>query len=852
MSRRRAAVIVAAAMLVALFAWLMLSSKDEGTRAPQVPKATGAAAAAPRANPSAPEIAADATLNSEAPQPSTTGSVVASAESTTANALAMSAAPAVGDGEWLAGTVTSPDGTPIEGAQVTLFESRMEFPTGMGGAGRATFARKTPAGTGATDEEGRYSIPLDIKPPIAVSATADELAERTVSLYPGNMKRELDPWGRRIVRVDFVLPPEARLAGRVVDEAGAPVPGASIEAIQHDTSTWGVSNRVLRTATADAAGGFVVAGLRDVPCKLRLAHDGFATAEHVVENVSEVRDWKLSRAGGAIAGRVVLQATGEPVAGAVVQAWKGEPENRGNEDPIGTSTTTGADGTFRIEPLQASFWDVVASAGALRCVDADSPLGRRIAVGEEQVVDGVVFTLGTGWRIEGVVLDAISRKPVGGAAVAEAHAPDTVVATTGADGRFAAEGVFGRKAFGGAQMTGIMAFKEGWTASEAAGVDLSLSDLDPPPVVVEMVPNIAVRGVVQNANGDAAPRIPVSLYDRMRGGDVAFSDERGRFELSAPASSTAQVQAKVGELKSFSQPFDVGTEPVEGVEVALDPGGTLVVRCVDESGAPAGNLTVWMMVRTRGLEGWGSAMRDGSRMIEEPADATFAELPTTAAVLPRDLESCSLDVGVYSDTWSDAGENGIELKPGETKVVTLALKPKDATHFIDGTVVDWEERPVEGAVVQAWGDAGNGEATSDALGSFRLENLSPGKYSLMASHPDYTYGNAMEVEADTAGLRLAMKGPRTRWVAQLVDAETGERLKSCSPELPPLEGQKVEAYVRFDEESRTLLVGSLMPGIPRRVLLKSEGYEPTEIEAFIPEGRNQVEATVRMRPVAIP
>jgi hypothetical protein len=127
---------------------------------------------------------------------------------------------------WAAGRVTDPDGTPLD-ARLLLESQEMS-----GWVTLDVLAR--------TDSNGSFRICRDAGP---VVATAEGHAARWVDFD------QLSRTGR------IELPPALRLAGRVVNEDGAPAPGATVIAASSYPEQ---RSRIWQAARADDDGGFEV------------------------------------------------------------------------------------------------------------------------------------------------------------------------------------------------------------------------------------------------------------------------------------------------------------------------------------------------------------------------------------------------------------------------------------------------------------------------------------------------------------------------------------------------------------------------------------------------------------------
>jgi protocatechuate 3,4-dioxygenase beta subunit len=193
----------------------------------------------------------------------------------------------------------------------------------------------------------------------AVQASPTRVTLRITAAGYGVLEQKLTPDpGARVDLGDLLLPPAASIAGRVVDEQGAPVAGARVRVRRGGVMDSEVF-QVMRgggaaSSTSDADGAFV---LRDVtPGKLRLlaVHPAFAEAESTRLEVlpgQTHRDVVLTLDhGGTIAGKLLL-APGTRAADWDVYAGSTRGGNVKN-------ASVGGDGAFRIECLAPGTYNV--------------------------------------------------------------------------------------------------------------------------------------------------------------------------------------------------------------------------------------------------------------------------------------------------------------------------------------------------------------------------------------------------------------------------------------------------------------------------------------------------------------
>lgn len=296
-------------------------------------------------------------------------------------------------GAIVSGTVFGPDGSPAEGAVVTvsfLFEipfaggipAPVETDPIVSGKDGAWTCEEAPAGRG-----------------LRVAASAKDSMAPAVDVPP--LAR-----GEARTGVDLRLALSGAVLATVVDGKGVPVEGASVEVLPADEKDPDVNLGMIRTAVrreasgakTDARGVLRVAPVAPGPVKVTASHPDYRGAEQVAVTgpgaetvVSLVLD-----AGAAIRGKVV-DGAGAPVAGASVSVRR-----FGGGLPVMQTRTTGEDGAFRVGGLSGGGFLLRAQMQGF----VDASLAGLEAGGEE-----VLLTLAPGGAIAGTVTDG-DGKPV--------------------------------------------------------------------------------------------------------------------------------------------------------------------------------------------------------------------------------------------------------------------------------------------------------------------------------------------------------------------------------------------------------------------------------------------------------
>lgn len=282
-----------------------------------------------------------------------------------------------GETGWLAGRVVGPDGRALQGATVQWM-------------GWMEAAHRTRTVTATA--EGSFQLgPLPTRPDHVLWVDAPGHARlrvgdhqvAQVAVIPGVMN-DLG---------EIALAPEAVATGRLVDEAGAPIAGATIECVQLYHSGAGTLNGngpaiALATGTD---GVFHIGSLPigQVRLTLRVPDHPLLYRSLRIRGDVDLGDIRVVRERRRVRGRVVDPAGG-PIGGVLVFV-------NGDEE---CSVRTDADGTFTLE----------ARHHQIRSVSVDDD-GNRITVSVDDA-DDVQVELEPARFLEGIVVDAETGAPI--------------------------------------------------------------------------------------------------------------------------------------------------------------------------------------------------------------------------------------------------------------------------------------------------------------------------------------------------------------------------------------------------------------------------------------------------------
>ncbi|HEX5041680.1 MAG TPA: carboxypeptidase regulatory-like domain-containing protein [Candidatus Polarisedimenticolaceae bacterium] len=527
------------------------------------------------------------------------------------------------------------------------------------------------------------------------------------------------------------------LRGTVVGPAsekapsGAPIAKAKVAVVVTDPQVLsrraGESIPPVRAETA-ADGTFAVPGLAGKTFTVRVQAPGFAPFE--VQDVGAGAVLKVRLAQGlSIEGRVLDAASRKPVPGVSVvgrtRASRGMPEE------MLPQAVTDAEGRFRLADLAPGVVSVEARGATWARATEDA-----VAVPQRGPLELVVRP---GGRLAGRVLD-MEGKPVEGVTVrVEPAALERLrdvlrqqPVRTDAKGAFSFEGLQAGDTYR------ISASKKGFSRASAGPFPIKAGTVKED-VELKLDPSAALRVRLVDQDGKPVSALEVAVYPESdargpRGGstndvpdDQIAAEGDGRFRISGLPVGKAAVEL-----------LPDGYASIERKDLKLEPGktgelGTLTVRegrvlrgrVLDGNGGPVEGATV------RGF--WMADGRFKSRQAESGGDGRFRMSGLSEGALQALMVSAK---GFASKT-----ENGVPTD----QEAEIALERAGA---IVGRVLLEDTRDPVPAKVEATPEARaetmsgmrfqfgfNEDVFADASGNFRVENLAPGKYTLIATLP---------------------------------------------------------------------------------------------------------------------
>jgi protocatechuate 3,4-dioxygenase beta subunit len=768
----------------------------------------------------------------------------------------------------VSGTVRDSRGNPLAGARIEIpSTARMGLPTSGFQSDEATIS--------GDDGAYRLEVPDDIVRVVRASLAGYGTAG-TILTHNNYWQRRAEGGGRREVRHDFVLEPEAVLEGIVVRRDGSGVAGARLNALRRDKvavaadfmrqeMNFNIAEAI--TGVAGEDGTFRLEGLRPGTWLVQAAAEGLV-ARHLdaVAPADGVRI-ELLESGATIAGAVFRKESGTPVEGADVRL-----NPMGVEPGVPPSLVSGAhgqvkvdaSGEFRFEKLPAGRYMLIASREGLFPLREQWNESQAVTVGPSDVVTGRAVYLYGGHIVRGRVFDEESREPLAGVRVSIQHWGPPTEATpsdvTDEQGNYYLQGIGNHSG-----QVVVKAEKEGYklvsqTPHEAAGVRVEFvgeeleatQDLD-------MIASLTVSGEVVDSAGHPVTKGRVRWVTSGAPQSTPLElDSTGRFSLEVlPMSGGAvHVDETPFGYTASSDYVTVLDKPVTGVKVVIEAAGTISGRVVDPDGRPVEGAEVSGYYLAQTSPNRWLHLQTGRGTGGQPNQSGRARSDAQGRFVLRDVAPRTVKLKATHATYSDSEVVDVAVEPGADKR-DVELKLQQA-HFLAGRVVDKEGKPLEGASIHAHAINFHSQrpARTDATGAFRLERLPAGFVNLSISHQ--SFAKSFQNEAvDREGVEYILEAvepsnqpqrtPHVLLIGTVLDDRTGapvERLR-----VRNAQEHSVPYRIEVDREVPGLFrVERIFRGMDLQLQLTAPDYAPLLTGRIETGGEEEIlRQTFRMR-----
>lgn len=242
------------------------------------------------------------------------------------------------------GTVFSAMQPHAEATVCLLRDGEVSATTTSNPAGRYAFAAVEP---------GPYALAVSRHGSQSLSFSGDPAVKQAIA--------QVSVASGATVRLDLVTPACAELVG-VVHAAGSPLADALVTIAPLDVPAAMFGRRDTRT---DPTGAFQVGDLSAgrYAIVVRAADDGMPTRREITLSAGARQQVTFEIGTLELAGQVVDEASGAPLAGVTVRCFAGEDPSSPLLDPATLAvlyTQSGADGSFTLRGLQPGAWQVAA------------------------------------------------------------------------------------------------------------------------------------------------------------------------------------------------------------------------------------------------------------------------------------------------------------------------------------------------------------------------------------------------------------------------------------------------------------------------------------------------------------
>lgn len=458
-------------------------------------------------------------------------------------------------GRSVTGRVTWPDGRPAEASIVMTPRLELDPSSGLPTQPLSTLHMVR----GESDADGLFAITGLADHRYALVATA-RTKEVTKHVDPGTGRERsrsvTTTWkaeaevGPGSADLSLVLSSGIHLRGRAVDELGEPIERFTVRARGPDSGS-GVppyQNKTFRTAD----GSFDLEGLSEGQWRIEADARGYARSSEIRVTLPSTKPVELVLPREALVRGTVLDAGGEPLAGALVRALQYAPGHF-----VPTQEFTNERGEFEIGGLRAGRTTLVTE-------------GTEDAPSEDYVLD-----LAPAQEVDGIVL----RLRVGGTLLVEVVNPRTwmVVDVTRSDGRLFVSDASELDAEGRCVVTGLPDGTFEVRAIELGGLELSETfTLGPAGTAsVRLVcpeETTRLRGTV-TLGEEAVTSASVSLHAEVEeptsySASHSHTGANGKFGVTAPSGRTLELVVR-DERWSWTGVIDVPSVPEHTVGLSL-------------------------------------------------------------------------------------------------------------------------------------------------------------------------------------------------------------------------------------------------------------------------------------------
>ncbi|MDX1502481.1 MAG: carboxypeptidase regulatory-like domain-containing protein, partial [Thermoanaerobaculia bacterium] len=439
-------------------------------------------------------------------------------------------------------------------------------------------------------------------------------------------------------------------------------------------------------------------------------------------------------------GRVV-DATGEPLAGAELRAEAEEGFGRSAYLPDGATAASDAEGRFLLAPVhpRAGHRIAVSLAGY-------ATLRQRLPSPEQRGDEELLLVLTRGARAVGRILGP-GGEPIAEAEIElhEARASDSgpwfvrgadpsrkpvAAALSGGDGGFElADLPPGR--------FDLEVRSPGYAEARQPGIEVPDEPAEVDLGVLELIPGADIEGLVVDADGRPVPEAEIRLLPSESASRAIFRRlRRGRVRdevaaVSGPDGGFRVEDLHPGEIGDLlvsaaghatARLFGIEAPTAQPLRVELAAAARLAGRVLDPGGGPIEDARVHAQPLSE----------TGARIVFRRADSGWARTDADGR-FELEVDPGRLAVTVNANGWQGAQLSEIDAPPGGS-VTGLEIVLRRGASIV-GRIVGGDGRPVSGAQVMTGSGGGmSSSGTTDGDGRYRLEGVETGWQTLRVWH----------------------------------------------------------------------------------------------------------------------
>jgi hypothetical protein len=609
------------------------------------------------------------------------------------------------------GTVVGPDGKPVKGAAVYLFQSN----------GAAQGVAKIDAPTTRADDKGQFHFSQVTSGATQMLATADGFGAG-VSNVQGEQATKIHLRPRTDLILTFIGPDNK-------PAVGVPI---SLQSMSYSQVVGVTTNLSIPpgfnspiSATTDSKGVCTIGGLpQGSTVDMAVTDEHFAALSYQDEQMLAFQPQTRADpihlvAACTIAGHMTYADSGKPAAGITVD---GQPI-----DFALVSAVTAADGSYVLKQLRPSRYTILLHPDEKLEKNFTAKAVENVNLGASPAATGIDLSLISGVTLSGTVVAADDGSAIAGVPVAingPAHPRETTPTTvqTNANGAFTLRVVPGEQLVYIASDTPADGFArpspDSKTVVAQQGTTQSVQFRLPRVLMAPLVGKV----VDPDGNPVAGANVYLSSEDLPMMQRMSVSSKADGTFQTPPVPRTARIQlrARAGDLAT-SKALIVSRNSPGPVTLQLEKGALASIsgRVIDPQGQPISGAQIELVIRSGRSSNWqDSGLSDSQGNFK--IDSLWAD-------------------GIY---YVDVSRNGYgeaetsELRPAAGQILAardLTLFKRDST--VAGVLLDAESKPVAGQRIYINGPkTGYNDLTTDSNGKFSCSVVSADRITIFYNY----------------------------------------------------------------------------------------------------------------------